>query len=197
MKTALATFAKETLFKVGYLLLAAVGFGIAAAAILPAHRPLRRRPRRPRRAGGGQPFRIDLRGLRDREFLRSLRRYSGTMILGNSAWVILNQIDIIMVGRLMSTEWVPLFAIASFIAAVTQIPQRAITRLWQPLIAEAMDRKDHTEAWRLVRLNHRTLLLTSGWILACITACLPELDLRAKGLDVIFTVVFPRHARQC
>ena len=179
LKTALATFAKETLFKVGYLLLAlAVGYGIVTKpqflpafiglyvvvlAVLVAQAVANR-------------FRIDLRGLRDREFLRSLRRYSGTMILGNSAWVILNQIDIIMVGRLMSTEWVPLFAIASFIAAVTQIPQRAITRLWQPLIAEAMDRKDHGEAWRLVRLNHRTLLLTSGWILACITACLPELD---------------------
>ena len=133
---------------VGYLLLAlAVGYGIVTKpqflpafiglyvvvlAVLVAQAVANR-------------FRIDLRGLRDREFLRSLRRYSGTMILGNSAWVILNQIDIIMVGRLMSTEWVPLFAIASFIAAVTQIPQRAITRLWQPLIAEAMDRKDHGE----------------------------------------------------
>ena len=196
LKTSLATFAKETLFKVGYLLLAlAVGYGIVTKpqflpafiglyvlvlAVLVAQAVANR-------------FRIDLRGFRDRAFLRSLRRYSGTMILGNSAWVILNQIDIIMVGRLMSTEWVPLFAIASFIAAVTQIPQRAINRLWQPLIAEAMDRKDHGEAWRLVRLNHRTILLASGWILACITACLPELDRLLpevfQGLGaVIFTV---------
>lgn len=115
------------------------------------------------------------------------------MIIGNSAWVILNQIDVIMVGRLMSTEWVPLFAVATFIAAVTQIPQRATNRLWQPLIAGAMDRQDTDEAWRVVQLSHRTILLASGWILACITACLPELDALLpdafQGLGmVIFTV---------
>jgi len=196
LKTTLATFAKETVFKVGYLLLAlAVGYGIVTKPqFLPAFIGLYVIVLGVLFAQAiANRFRIDLRGLRDRSFLRSLRRYSATMILGNSAWVILNQIDIIMVGRLMSTEWVPLFAIASFIAAVTQIPQRAITRLWQPLIAEAMDRDDTLEAWRLVKLNHRTILLASGWILACISACLPELDqllpAAFHGLGpVIFTV---------
>ena len=196
LKTALATFARETLFKIGYLLLAlGVGYGVVSKPqFLPAFVGLYLVVLAVLIAQAiANQFRIDMRGLRNPSFLRSLRLYAGTMILGNSAWVILGQIDIIMVGRLMATEWVPLFGIATFVAAVTQIPERSLLRLWQPLIAGAMDRNDLEEAWRIVKLNHRTVLLTAGWILACITACLPEigqlLPEEFQGLGpVIFTI---------
>ncbi len=196
LKTSLATFTQETVFKMGYLLLVtAVGYGIVTQpqfvpgfvclyalvlSILLAQAI----------ANG---FQIDIRGIRDRNLLRELRWYSGTMILGSSASIIISQIDIIMVGRLMSLEWVPLFAIASFIAAVVQIPKRAVGRLWNPLIASAIDKEDFIEAFRIVKLNHRTVLLASGWILACICACMPEINAMLhedfRGLSaVIFTV---------
>ena len=179
LKTALATFAKETLFKVGYLLLARPGRRVASAPSRNSSPPSSvstssfspSSSRKRWRTGSASMV-----GAWGPGIPAFTSPYGATMILGNSAWAILNQIDIIMVGRLMSTEWVPLFAIASFIATVTQIPNRAITRLWQPLIAEAMDRKDHDRGLAARPMTHRTLLLTSGWILACITACLPELD---------------------
>lgn len=196
LKTSLATFTQETLFKMGYLaLVTAVGYGmVSRPQFLPGFICLYALVLSVLVAQAvANGFKMDLRGIRDRNLLRELRWYSGTMILGSSASIIINQIDIIMVGRLMSLEWVPLFAIASFIAAVVQIPKRAVGRLWNPLIAAAMDKVDVTEAFRIVKLNHQTVLLTSGWILACICACLPEVNALLhedfRGLNaVIFTV---------
>ena len=196
LKTSLATFTQETLFKVGYLaLVTAVGYGIVSRPqFLPGFICLYAMVLSILLAQAiANGFKIDIRGIRDRKLLRELRWYSGTMILGSSASIIISQIDIIMVGRLMSLEWVPLFAIASFIAAVVQIPKRAVGRLWNPLIASAMDKVDVTEAFRIVKLNHQTVLLTSGWILACICACLPEVNALLhedfRGLNAVILTV--------
>ncbi len=179
LKTSFATFAKETLFKSGYLALAlALGLGwLGDPAFLPAFVALNALVLLALFAQSlANQFQIRWTGLRDRVLRREVRTYGATMILGASALVILSQIDIIMVGRLLDLDQVPAFTVAAFIATVTQVPQRAFQRLLQPLISQSLHRQDGTETWRLVRLTHRSLLLSAGWILTCIWATTPEID---------------------
>ena len=179
LKTALATFARETFFKFGYLALgvalgmgwigepqflpAFVGLYLLVLALLIAQSVANR-------------FHVRWRGLRDRHLLREVHSYGATMILGTSASVILGQIDIVMVGWLISLDQVPAFTIAAFIATVAQIPNRAFLRILQPLLAQALYAEDDAEVWRLIRMTHGTILLSCGWILACIWASTPEMD---------------------
>ena len=193
LKTTLSTFARETFFKFGYLALAvALGLGwLGSATFLPAFvllyilvlflliaQSLANR------------FSISWSGIKDRKMRLEVRKYAGTLIIGTSAWVILGQLDIIMVGRLMGLEWVPAFTISAFIAAVAQIPNRAVQRLVQPLISNALHAEDETETWRVVRLTHRFMLLSGGWILACIWASTSEFDqLLAPPFKGLSTVI--------
>lgn len=179
LKTALATFARETFFKFGYLALAvALGMGwLGEPAFLPAFVALYGLVLLLLFAQSvANQFHIQWRGLGDRPLLREVRTYGATMILGASAMVILGQVDIIMVGRLLSLDQVPAFTIAAFIATVAQIPNRAFQRLLQPLLAQALHQQNDTETWRLVRLTHTSMLLAGGWILACLWASTPEMD---------------------
>lgn len=179
LKTALATFARETFFKFGYLALAlALGLGwMGEPAFLPAFVALYGLVLILLLAQSlANRFRLRWRGLVNRPLLQEVRIYGATMILGASALVILGQIDIIMVGRLLSLDQVPAFTIAAFIATVAQIPSRAFQRLLQPLLAQALHARNDTETWRLVRMTHSTMLLSGGWILACLWASTPEMD---------------------
>ena len=196
LKTALATFARETFFKFGYLALGlALGLGwIGQAAFLPAFVGLYVLVLLLLLAQSlANRFRIGWSSLGDWSSLKEVRTYGATLILGSSAVVILGQIDIIMVGRLLELSLVPAFTIAAFIATVAQIPNRAFMRLLQPLIAQSLHREDMTETWRLVRMTHGSLLLAGGWILACLWATTPEMNQllpsEFQGLDLVILTV--------
>lgn len=179
LKTAFATFARETFFKFGYLTLAlSLGMGwLGNPDFLPAFVALNGLVLLVLIAQSlANQFKLHWPGLSNAHLRREVRVYGATMILGASAMVILGQIDIIMVGRLLSLEQVPAFTIAAFIATVAQIPNRAFRRLLQPLLAQALHQQNDTEAWRLVRLTHTSMLLVGGWILACLWASAPEMD---------------------
>lgn len=81
-----------------------------------------------------------------------------------------------MVGSIMGLEFVPIFTVAAFIATVTILPTRAAQPLLTPLISQALDNRNDTEIDRLIRLSHRSLLLSSGWIVTCIWVSSPQID---------------------
>ena len=196
LKTALATFARETFFKFGYLALAlALGMGwMGIPAFLPAFVGLYVCVLVLLFAQSmANQFRLNTRPIQDKQLLREIRVYSGTLILGSGAGIILGQIDIIMVGRLLDLSQVPIYTIAAFIATIAGIPVRAFQRLLQPLIARALHAKDNAETWRLVKLSHRSMLLTSGWIITCIAVSTPEIDrllpAAFQGLGAVIMVI--------
>lgn len=179
LKTTLATFAQETVFKLGYTCLAlSLGLGwLGKSAFLPAYLVLNVLVLLILVAQSlANQFKVDLRGLGKSEIRKEIRQYSSALVMGSGAWVILNQLDIIMVGSLLGLDRVPVFTVAAFVATVTTLPNRASQRLFQPLISRALDIDDPVEIDRLIQLSHRLLLLSSGWILTCIWVATPQID---------------------
>lgn len=179
LKTTLATFAQETVFKLGYAGLAlCLGLGwLGKSAFLPAYLFLNVLVLLILLAQSlANQFKIDLGGLGPSKIRKEIRQYGGALVMGSGAWVILSQLDIIMVGSLMGLDKVPVFTVAAFVATVSTLPQRASQRLFQPLISRGLDSDDGTEVDRLIRLSHRLLLLSSGWILTCIWVATPQID---------------------
>ena len=179
LKTSLATFAKETVFKLGYALLAiCLGVGwLSKSSFLPAFLGLQFFVLLLLFAQAkANRLRVDMRGLGKSKLRKEIRQYGAALVMGGGAWMILNQLDIIMVGSLMGLDYVPVFTVAAFIAAVTTLPMRASHRLLTPLISRALDKNDPPEIDRLIQLSHRALLLTCGWIVTCIWVSSPQID---------------------
>lgn len=180
LKTTLAMFAQETIFKLGYACLAlSLGLGwLGKPEFLPAYLLLNALVLLVLFAQSlANQFKVDLRGIGPSKIRKEIRQYGGALVLGSGAWVILNQLDIIMVGSLLGLGKVPVFTVAAFVATVSTLPQRAAQRLLQPLISRALDIDDAAEINRLIRLSHRILLLSSGWILTCVWVATPQIDL--------------------
>ena len=179
LKTTLATFTQETVFKLGYASLAlCLGLGwLGKSAFLPAYLILNLLVLLVLLAQSlANQFKIDLRGIGKSAMRKEIRQYGGNLVIGSGAWVILNQLDIIMVGSLLGLDLVPAFTVAAFVATVTTLPHRASQRLFRPLISRALDAADSVEIDRLTQLSHRLLLLGSGWILTCIWVTTPQID---------------------
>ena len=179
LKTSLATFLQETVFKLGYACLGVcLGLGwVGKTAFLPAFLGLHFFILLILLSQAiANRFRLDLRGIGRSEIRKEIRQYGGALVIGSGAWVILSQLDIIMVGSIMGLEFVPIFTVAAFIATVTILPTRAAQPLLTPLISQALDNRNDTEIDRLIRLSHRSLLLSSGWIVTCIWVSSPQID---------------------
>lgn len=179
LKTSLSTFFQETVFKLGYAGLAlSLGLGyLSKPHFLPAFIGLNFFVLLALLAQAlANQFKVDLRGLKKSEHRKEIRHYGGALMIGSSAIIILNQLDIIMVGSLLGLDQVPVFTVAVFIATVTALPTRASIRLLTPLISRALDQHDADEIKRLTQLSHRTLLLGCGWVLTCLWVATPEID---------------------
>lgn len=179
LKTSLATFVQETVFKFGYACLGVcLGLGwIGKIDFLPAFVGLHFIILLILFSQAiANQFRVDLRGIGRSEIRKEIRQYGGALVIGSGAWVILSQLDIIMVGSIMGLEYVPIFTVAAFIATVTNLPARAAQPLLTPLISQALDNRDDTEIDRIIGLSHRSLLLSCGWIVTCIWVSFPQID---------------------
>ena len=179
LKTSLATFVQETVFKLGYASLAiALGLGwMSIPAFLPAFLGLQFCVFLLLLAQAmANRFKVDLSGIGPSKLREEIRRYGAALVMGSGAWVILSQLDIIMVGSLMGLDQVPIFTVAAFIAAVTTLPTRASQRILVPLISKALDSKNNFEIDRLIQLSHRSLLLSGGWIVTCIWVASPQIE---------------------
>ena len=121
-------------------------------------------------------FKVDLHGIGKSKLQKEIRHYGAALVMGSGAWVILNQLDIIMVGSLLGLDSVPIFTVAAFIATVATLPNRASQSLLTPLISSALDNRNATEINRLIQVSHHSQLLSCGWIVTCIWVASPQID---------------------
>ena len=123
---------------------------------------------------------------------REIMAYAGGIILAGSASNIVLQIDVLMVGHMLGLEAVPVFTIALFIGAVVLMPAKSWEPVLRPIVAEAFTKGDVKELERIHSSTHHMLLLSSGWVLVCVMASMPQIDallpLKFQGLASIVLV---------
>jgi O-antigen/teichoic acid export membrane protein len=178
LKTSVTTFVKETFMKLGYLGLAlGLGLGLftfqsflvfyvgmysVATAILVF-----------------QAFANRLK-LRWSGFPKATRKeilvYAGGIILAGSATSVVMQIDVLMVGRILGLDLVPVLTVGLFMGAVTMMPEKAWAPILRPLVADAFTNKDTKKLLDIHRRTHHVLMLGCGWILVTVMAIMPQID---------------------
>ena len=75
---------------------------------------------------------------------REFTSYSIYSILDKGAGIVVNNLDILMVGILIGLEDVAFYTLAFYIGAVTMIPQKSILTIAYPLASKAITEKNHT-----------------------------------------------------
>lgn len=121
----------------------------------------------------------------------SVLKYSGLMILGASAAVLVLEIDRFMINQFIPIENVAYYSVAIFIAAVIAVPSRAMHQITYPLTAELLNKKDFSGLKQLYRKSSLTLFIAAGLVFVLIVLNLNDLyALLPESYRGGFTVVF-------
>ena|GEM_PF-459465 len=72
-----------------------------------------------------------------------LATYSLYSILDRGAGIVVNNLDIVMIGILLDLDNVAYYTLAFYIGAVTQLPQKAISAIANPLASNAINTKNN------------------------------------------------------
>lgn len=102
--------------------------------------------------------------------------YAGGIILAGSATGIVMQIDVLMVGRYLGLDVVPVLTVGLFMGAVAMMPEKAWAPIMRPLIAEAIAKNDHKKLKEIHQKTHHMIMLGSGWVLASVMVIMPQID---------------------
>ena len=71
--------------------------------------------------------------------------YGGITLLTSSAAILVNRIDVLMLGYYLKIENVAFYTVAFFMASLIQIPARSILQIVKPLLAKAWSEGDVNE----------------------------------------------------
>jgi O-antigen/teichoic acid export membrane protein len=102
--------------------------------------------------------------------VRSIATYGGYSVLEKGSAVIVNSLDIIMIGWLIGLNEVAFYTLAFYIGAVTLIPQKAISIVSVPIASAALENQNTAELksvylkTSLVQLILGGLIFISVWV---------------------------------
>lgn len=95
---------------------------------------------------------------------REMTVYGTYSILDKGANTIVNHLDVIMIGMLSTVSDVGYYALAAYIGTVTQMPQRAILAIANPIASKALAENDHDELKNVYYKSCRDQLILGGLI---------------------------------
>lgn len=87
----------------------------------------------------------------DRILGKQMLIYGMVTLLTTSATILVNRIDVFMLGYYLNLENVAFYSIPLFMATLIQIPARSIMQIGKPLLAKAWERNDLNEIRHLYR----------------------------------------------
>ena len=87
----------------------------------------------------------------DNSVAKKMLHYGGITLLTSSAAIIVNSIDVLMLGHYLKIENVAFYTVAFFMASLIEIPARSILQIVKPLLAKAWSEGDMTEIATLYR----------------------------------------------
>ena len=108
--------------------------------------------------------------------IKELANYGLFALLGGVATLIVGNIDIIMLGSLSGLAATGVYAIAFYIGSVITIPQRAIFKIANPVIAESFKKGDMDTVADVYQKSSLNQLIAGGLLLTGIWANLHNLE---------------------
>ena len=87
----------------------------------------------------------------DNSLAKQMLHYGGITLLTSSAAILVNSIDILMLGHYLKIENIAFYTVAFFMASLIEIPARSILQIVKPLLAKAWSEGDMTEIATLYR----------------------------------------------
>jgi len=87
----------------------------------------------------------------DHSLARKMLHYGGITLLTSSAAILVNKIDVLMLGYYLKIENVAFYTVAFFMASLIEIPARSILQIVRPLLAKAWSDGDVNEIATLYR----------------------------------------------
>ncbi|MFM1931289.1 MAG: hypothetical protein RL226_592, partial [Bacteroidota bacterium] len=105
---------------------------------------------------------------------RELYRYSLYSILDRGSALIVNNLDIIMVGLLIGLEDVAFYTLAFYIGAVAMLPQKSILSIANPIVSKAIAENDRPALLSIYKQSSAMQLLIGGFIFVSIWISIDE-----------------------
>ena len=93
---------------------------------------------------------------------KSILRYSLLIFMSGTAASLILDIDKSMISNILTVENVAYYSVAIFIAAVIELPGRAMFQIISPLVAKALNDGDAPTLLKLLKKSANNLLLISG-----------------------------------
>ena len=93
---------------------------------------------------------------------KSILRYSLLIFMSGTAASLILDIDKSMISNILTVENVAYYSVAIFIAAVIELPGRAMFQIISPLVAKALNDGDSPTLLKLLKKSANNLLLISG-----------------------------------
>ncbi|NNE55709.1 MAG: oligosaccharide flippase family protein [Flavobacteriales bacterium] len=106
---------------------------------------------------------------------REMVNYGLYSILDRGAQTIVNNLDIIMIGLLIGLDDVGFFTLAAYIGTVTQMPQRAIQAIANPIVSKAIEQEDQGDLKHVYIQSALNQLILGGAIFLGIWVSIDEL----------------------
>ncbi len=127
---------------------------------------------------------------------KSILRYSLLIFMSGTAASLILDIDKSMISNFLTVENVAYYSVAIFIAAVIELPGRAMFQIVSPLVAKAINENDEKSLKNLLKKSANNLLLISGLLFLLINLNLNDFYVWADledytiALDVVLIVSF-------
>ncbi|WP_431134863.1 polysaccharide biosynthesis C-terminal domain-containing protein [Psychroserpens mesophilus] len=123
--------------------------------------------------------------------LSAILKYSSLIIIAGSIATMILDIDKFMLNNYIEIEKVAYYSVATFIATVIAVPQRAMHQILMPLTAKLINDKNKGELSDLYERSSLTLYIIGGFIFLLIVLNINELyNIIPKEFSGGITVVF-------
>lgn len=125
--------------------------------------------------------------------LSSILKYSSLIIIAGSIATMILDIDKFMLNNYIEIEKVAYYSVATFIATVIAVPQRAMHQIMMPLTAKFINDNNREELNDLYERSSLTLYIISGFIFLLIVLNINELyniipEEFSGGIMVVFLI---------
>ena len=135
----------------------------------------------------------------DKPLRNNIIKYSSFMMIGGLSSFIISKVDIFMITAKLGLAEAGIYAIATYIGSVIEIPSRSISTISAPVAAEALKNNNWEEANRLYQKVSLNQLLIGGMIFIFIWvnidnifAVMPNGKIYAEGKWVVFFIGLSR-----